>query len=225
MQETVITWGVTALLLLVALLLSWPMLRRTFARWRMERDIASSGVAQLRDVLLDDGMGGLAYYEWLLLTPSAIRVLSTSGRSGIIFAGERMDAWAQVVGKRTTRFDNPLYNLEEAMSTLRYHLPTVTVEGNILFVGDCTFPKGRPEKVLTPAELAGERDHRGEQAVQPVLQQGWEKLAQLVRKVNPDTEGYLLPVRTRPAYWRWALVLLLLAAAGAWLYWRLVPLA
>lgn len=215
-----ITWGVVTLLAVIALLLAWPMLKRRLARRAMERTIASSGFGRLRNVLLDDGMGGQSYYEWLLLTPSSIRVLATSGRSGIIFAGERLETWAQVLGKRTIRFDNPLYSLEESLSTLRYHLPKLPVEGRVLFIGDCSFPKGRPDKVLTPGELDNRGREPAAEAVQPVIQQAWEKLQESVRQVDPATEGYLLPVREPPAYGRWLMIVLLLLAAGAWLFWR-----
>ncbi len=220
MQEIVITWGVVALLLLLALWLSWPMLRQAYNRWRMERNIASSGVEKLRDVMLDDGMGGQTYFEWLLLTPTDIRVLFTSSRYGIIFAGERMDAWAQVIGKRTIRFNNPLYTLEDSVSTLRYHLPNLTIEGNILFTGNCSFPKGRPAQVLMAGELAGQQDESASHAVQPVLEQAWDKLKGLVRKVDPATESYLLPVKEEPSYGRWGVVALLLLVMVGWLIWR-----
>lgn len=220
MEQMLITWGVVVLLAVTALLSAWPMLKRRLARRVMERTIASSGLARLRNVLLDDGMGGQSFYEWLLLTPDGIRVLATSKRNGIIFAGERLDTWAQVLGKRTIRFDNPLYSLEESLSTLRYQLPKLSVEGRILFVADCSFPKGRPEQVLTTNELGLTQNKQTGETVQPEVQQAWEKLQGMVRKVDPVSESYLLPVRESPAYGRWLLIALLLMAAGVWLLWR-----
>lgn len=220
MDDIVITWGVAVLLVIPALVLAWPLLRRWKCRRKMERTIASSGVDQMCHVLLEDGMGGQTYFERLLLTPSEIRVLETNSRDGIIFAGERMDSWAQVVGKRTIRFSNPLYQLEESVGTLRYHLPKLNVRGNVLFIGECSFPKGRPDHILTPSELEAARDESVSQAVQPVIKQAWEKLQGLVRKVNPATEGYLLPVKEAPAYGRWLAIALVLGLATAWLLWR-----
>lgn len=214
------TWGVVALCLLLALWLAWPLLRRWRARRRLERTIVADGIGQMRDVLLDNGLGGQVFFEWLLLTPKGIRVVMTSGREGIIFAGERMDSWAQVVGKRTTHFPNPLYNLEESLSALRYHLPKQQFEANLLFIGNCSFPKGRPASVLTPAELEQGEKHVTERAASPLLSEAWKKLQGLVRKVDPATEGYLLPIEEAPSRGRWLLIVLLLAFAGAWLYWR-----
>lgn len=218
-QELLITWGVAAALLLAALVVAWPMLRIFFARRRMERAISRSGVDCMRNVLIEDGMGGMVFYEWLLLTPRKIRIFLTSGRSGIIFAGERMDSWAQVVGKRTTRFSNPLYNLEELLATLRYHLPNLPLEGSMLFVGDCRFPKGRPDSVITLDELTPESDDENE-AVLPVLEEAWQMLGENSRKADPKNESYLLPLREPTAWGRWIMVVLLLAALAGWLYWR-----
>lgn len=221
MDEKLITWGVAGALWLVALILLWPVLRRWGARRRMERRIARHGVDRMRNVLLDDGMGGMAFFEWLLLTPREIRILITSQRNGIIFAGDRMDTWAQVIGKRTIRFANPLQGLEALMTGLRHHLPGLRVEGHILFTGDCSFPKGRPESVLTLEDLTLEPSELNEQAVQPVLEQAWQKLQSISRQVDPATESYLLPVRESPSYLRWALSVLFVAAGVGWLFWRL----
>jgi hypothetical protein len=221
LEERLITWGGTALLLPLALWLAWPMLGRWRRRRRLERCIASAGVERMRNVLLDDGMGGMTFYEWILLTPREIRVFMTSGRSGIIFAGERMDSWAQVLGKRTIRFANPLYSLEGLLATLRFHLPKLAIEGNILFIGDCTFPKGRPDSVLTLRDLSEENADTNQQAVQPVLEQAWAKIKERARNVDPASEGYLLPLGEPPAYGRWLGIVLLVLAGSGWLYWRL----
>jgi len=205
---------------LLALLLAWPILRRRLIRRRMERCIARSGLEQLRNVMLDDGMGGLTFFEWLLLTPHDIRVLNINNRGGIIFAGERMDIWAQVVGKRTIRFPNPLYGMESLLSTLRYHLPKVSTDGRILFTGNCSFPKGRPENVLTLDDLASDQEASSDKGAQPVMEQAWQELKEKARKIDPTTEGYLLPVKESPTLWRWLAIVALLSATAGWLYWR-----
>lgn len=213
------TLAVAVALLLLAMLLAMPLLRSYFMRRRMERNIASSGLARMRNVLLDDGMGGMAFFEWLLMTPHDIRVLVTSPRHGIIFAGDRMDTWAQVIGKRTIRFPNPLYNMENLLSCLRYHSPKVTTQARILFMGNCSFPKGCPESVLTLKDLQQEETVR--EGVLPVVEQAWKALQEKARNVDPDTEAYLLPVKESTPWLRLSMVLLLCVATAGWLYWRL----
>jgi hypothetical protein len=222
LQEQLITWGGVLLLLVAALVVAWPLLRRLRERRAMDKRIAAVGVEQLRHVLLEDGMGGLSYYEHLLLTPRGILVLMGNPRDGIIFGGEQMDSWAQVVGKRTIRFANPLYTLEGQLSTLRYHLPKIALEGHVLFCGASSFPKGRPPGVWSLEDLAAAGQEGMQQAVQPVIKAAWETLQQRARKLDPASEGYLLPVGHSPSYLRWSGIILLAATAAAWLGWRLV---
>lgn len=222
MQEQQLwTWGLPLALLLVALMLLLPWLRKKLEQRRMDKRIAAIGTAQLKNVLLDDGMGGQSFYERLLLTPSGILALFTNDRHGIIFGGERMDVWAQVLGKRTIRFTNPLYHIDTQLSTLRYHLPKVAVSGNVLFVGDCSFPKGKPEGVWTLEDLAVGSDEQS-QPLNPQFQTAWDAISQHARNIDPARDSYLLPIVERSPLARFAMALLLVGAAIAWLFWRLM---
>ncbi len=222
MQEQIITWGGALLLLLGALVIIWPVFRCARERREMEQRIAAVGVDQVRHVLLEDGMGGQSYYERLLLSPKGIMVLLVNSRDGIIFGGERMDTWAQVLGKRTIRFANPLYTLEALLATLRYHQPKIPLEGYVLFCGNSSFPKGRPPGVwslddLTAAGLGGVQE-----SIQPVLKEAWDNLRKRARRLDPAKEGYLLPVEQSPAYLRGGVSALFAVAAVGWLLWRLI---
>lgn len=216
------TWGGAVLLLIGALVIAWPIIGRLRERRAMERRIASVGVEQLRHVLLDDGMGGQSYYERLLLSPRGIMVLMANPRDGIIFGGERMDTWAQVLGKRTIRFANPLYPLEALLATLRYHFPKIALEGYVLFCGSSSFPKGQPKGVWSLDDLSEAGLGGVPQSIQPVIMEAWENLQQRVRKLDPAKEGYLLPVEQSPSYLRGGLSLLFIVAAGGWLLWRMM---
>ena len=222
LQDLVITWGLSAALLVGAIALAWPLIRCRNERKRLEQNIASLGVAQLHNVLLDDGMGGQSFYERLLLTPHGIMVLVSNPRDGIIFAGARMDTWAQVLGKRTIRFANPLYGMEGLLSTLRYHLPKVVLQGYVLFKGECSFPKGKPEGVWTLEDLAAAASEEVQPAVVPVLKQAWETIEQQARKIDPAREGYLLPVQQRRGWLLGGVALLLAGSALGWPLWRLL---
>lgn len=222
LQDILITWGISLALLLVAAALAWPLMRRRGERRRLEKGITAVGAAQLRNVLLEDGMGGQSFYERLLLTPHAILVLASNSRDGIIFGGERMDTWAQVLGKRTIRFANPLYGMEGQLATLRHHLPKVVLQGHVLFSGKCSFPKGKPDGVWTREDLAEAGSNEVKQAVVPVLKEAWQALEQRSRKIDPGSEGYLLPLEQGPSWTRGALALVLTLCALALPLWRLL---
>lgn len=220
MNAALITWLPVLLLCLLALWLAWPGIRCGYQRRRLERRIAALGDQHLRDVMLDDGMGGQSYFEWLLLTGEGICLLNTNQRSGHIFAGDKLENWAQVVGSRSNHFTNPLFALEPLVATLRYHLPGVPLQAAVLFGGECSFPKGRPESVLTRNELPEQPSLRH---IPLSLQQAWEQLGNMVRQFDPEREGHLQPYRESPPRWRLWLALVLLLSGGLWLAWRLLP--
>lgn len=223
MQEQQLwTWGLPLALLLIALVLLLPWLRKKLEQRRMDKRIAAIGTAQLKNVLLDDGMGGQSFYERLLLTPSGILVLFTNHRHGIIFGGERMDNWAQVLGKHTIRFTNPLYHIDNQLSTLRYHLPKLDVLGNVLFVGDCSFPKGKPEGVWTQEDLVALGSEEQSQPLKPQYEKAWEEISQRAHGIDPARDSYLLPVAENTSALRLWLAGLMFVSALAWLLWRLL---
>lgn len=221
-SQQLITWGVPLVLLLIALLLVVPLVRQHLERRRLEKRIGSVGVEQLKNVLLDDGMGGQSFFERLLLTPNGILVLISNYRDGIIFGGERMDMWAQVLGKRTIRFTNPLHYIDAQLSTLRFHLPKVMVKGSVLFMGDCRFPKGKPERVWTLRELDEVVSAEHSEPVAPQHKQAWEEIGQRAREIDPASDGYLLPMNGGVSRVRIGLALFLIVLVPAWMLWRLL---
>lgn len=218
MQTYLLTWLPPLCLIVLALWLVWPWWRCRMQVRRLERRIAALGDQHLRDVILDDGMGGQSYFEWLLLTGNGICLLNTNQSSGNIFAGDKLENWAQVQGARSYHFVNPLYALEPLTATLRYHLPGIPLQPVVLFTGDCNFPKGRPSSVLITDELP---EHFSLCNIPLSLQRAWAQLTDKARKLDPRVEEHLLPLRTSPSPWRVYLSLGLLLAALLWLGWHL----
>jgi restriction system protein len=214
-SETVITWGLASVLLLVALLLAWRPLGQRRLAWRRQKLITAYGVARLDNVILDDGMGGHKVLEHILLTPQGLLVLLPRHCDGALFGGDKIDSWTQMAGGKSFHFANPLHQLQELLATLHYHLPGIPAEGRVLFSGSCRFPKGRPGRVLLLDELAGQSG-RINQAVVPVLDEAWQTLQRQPRAENSVNDSDS-SVSTAPL---WLAALLALTATG-WLGWRL----
>jgi hypothetical protein len=220
-MEGIITHGVALALILLALSLLIPGIKPFFLKRRIEKRITNLGVAQLRNFLLDDGVEGKVFIERLLLQPDGLLLLAGNRREGHIFGGERIDNWAQVVGKRTYKFANPLYALETALAALRYHAPGVSVTGKILFLGNCTFPKGQPESTLSLDDINTLAQQKSPAGIDAKLQKAWDVLAQ---RVEPAEAGELDTQESGTSgSRRWLASLLLLLATGWWL-WRLCPI-
>lgn len=224
LDDNILTWGTAGALMLLALLLLRPAIRFRLSRRREQRLINGLGVDQIRDVNIDDGMDGTVMLERLLLTPEGLLVLMTLRREGNLFGGDRIDTWVQVMGKRTIRFPNPFYTLETLLAAVRYHAPGITVQSRVLFLGNCAFPKGKPEGAWTLADLPAHEGKQVTAGVVPVLQQQWNALKAAVTPVDRKTQAHLLPVEEGCCLKRTLLALLLMAGAGAWLAWRLLEI-
>jgi len=223
-DEVILTWGVAAALLLLAVLIVRPAIRHRLQRRREDRMINGLGVDQIRDVIIDDGMDGTVVLERLLLTPEGMLVLMTLRREGNLFGGERIDTWVQIKGKRTIRFPNPFYTLETLLAAVRYHAPGVTVQSRVLFLGDASFPKGKPEGAWIMADVPEHEGKKVTAGVLPVMQQLWDKLKEHATPIDPKRQAHLLPVPDSCCRARIAIAFLMTAAAGAWLAWRLLEL-
>jgi len=223
-NEEILTWGVAAALLLMALLMVRPAIRHRLQRRREERMINGLGVDQIRDVIIDDGMDGTVVLERLLLTPEGMLVLMTLRREGNLFGGDRIDTWVQVKGKRTIRFPNPFYTLETLLTAVRYHAPGITVRSRVLFLGNCTFPKGKPEGAWTMTDVPEHEGKKVSAGVLPVMQEKWDALKKHATPINPKTQAHLLSIPDSCCRMRIALAVLQILAAGAWLAWRLLAI-
>ncbi len=221
-DKAILTWGIAAVLLLIALLLLRPALRHRKQRKREERLINGLGVDQIRDVIIDDGMDGNVVLERLLLTPEGMLVLMTLRRDGNLFGGDRIDTWVQVVGKRTIRFPNPFYTLETLLAAVRYHAPGIKVQSRVLFLGNCTFPKGKPEGAWLLADIPEQQGKQVSAGILPVMQQKWDALKAHAARINPKTQAHLLSAEESCCGKRVLLALVLILGAGAWLAWRLL---
>ncbi len=133
------------------LLLLWRrwQLRRRDVEWQLGR--VSREV--LRDIALPDGMEGLAYIDFLALTPSGICVILVRDYEGAIFGAEEIEQWTQMVGGGSHPFPNPLHQLQDLESAVRARVPAVPVFGYVVFTDKAVFPRTRPAGVLQPENL------------------------------------------------------------------------
>lgn len=220
-EAEVMTWGPPAVLLILALLLSYTTYKNWLKEQFLYRRVRKLGVAALRNIVIPDGMDGRVLIENIILTPAGIYILPIKRYYGIIFAAENIDSWTQVVGKRSYKFPNPLPELETYIMAVRNLLPAIDVTGCILVTREAEFPKGKPKRIIPVAEAAASLGiTRGEVPAQ--LRVAWENLkaAGLVMNVKEkksmkyydDDNGYAS---------QHIISIGLLCAAFGWLAWRL----
>ncbi len=220
-EAFLITGLIGAVLFGTAFFLLLPSMRRAVANQRTEKALSGLGHKQLESITLDDGMDGRVYIDRLLLTDEGFLVIERNWRGGHIFGGDTIDTWAQVVGKQTSRFNNPMYALEHAIAAVKFHSPGVAVSGRAVFLGECSFPKGKPESVLVLEDIAAMSAVRPHAVPGKPAQQGWERIVAASETIN---EKAFITREAGRYRGRLFLGLLTVALALAWLTWRLLAM-
>src|SRR5210317_276209 len=101
--DILVIWGVPFLLVLVAFILQWPVIKHNVSEFRLIRTIKKFGKETMHDVMLPDSLGGSTYIDFLALTSNAIVVLYLKRYRGVIFAGEKIEQWTQVINNHSYR--------------------------------------------------------------------------------------------------------------------------
>lgn len=214
------TWTPPVILLIAGLLLSYVLVKNWLKELLLCRSIRKLGVAMVRNIAISDGVDGRVLIENIILTPAGFYVLPVKRYCGIIFAADNMDTWTQVIGKRSYKFSNPLPELEAHIMAVRNLLPDINVSGYILVTHDAKFPKGKPDRVVPIAEVAGRLgDLRGEVTSQ--LKTAWEKLKAATLELNQEEVKSMRYTDNSNGYIsQFVISICLICAAVAWLSWR-----
>ena len=143
--------------------------------------IQGLGVDYLRDVVIPDGIDGLAFIDYLLLTPKGLIVLDIKHQDGVLFGGVAVDQWTQVISGKTYKFPNPLYLNQNHRQAVEWNTKDIDVFGQVVFSNAGQFPKGIPEGCSMIDELATDLSLLLDSgnAVNPVIQQAWQRLREL----------------------------------------------
>lgn len=208
-----ITWIPALLLLLLGVWLLWPAIQRRLRERRLCRILHSLGPEVREDIVLEDGLDGLTFINYAVSTPDGVTVVEVMPNQGAIFGSDNSDQWVQVVGHKTTRFANPLTRINEQVSALRFNRPDLRVRGLVLFSDVCSFPKGRPNGVVLPADLATDTPP---DAVPATLKRTWDELMELATTNAARYRHELLLMKERPGRARTVAGFIVVIAAFAW---------
>lgn len=220
-SDNLFTWGVALLLLLGAMVLAWPRLCRGYLDRQLQKKIQAVAADALHQVVIPDGMDGAVYLENLLLTPDGLLVLPVHRYQGVVFAADGIDNWTQVLGKRTYKFTNPLPQLESEVLAVTDYASGIPVEGRVVFTKGVEFPKGRPGKLISVAELEKMGEDNRQREVPSAYWQAWKALKQQVQTPEVSKLRQLYAVEKETTFnGRSIMAGVMCLAAGAWLGWR-----
>jgi hypothetical protein len=154
--EILATYGFVFILMLLSLIFLLPSIKANFGVYKNNKILKSIGKYQLKNVAIQINSDETVYIDYIMLIPSGIFVLNIMNYNGIIFAGENVELWTQLVNKKSYKFPNPLRDLEICESAVRGVLTECNVIGHIAFESNCKFPKGKPPKISLLHEMQDE---------------------------------------------------------------------
>ncbi len=176
--EFMARYGIVVLLMLISLYYLFPSIKRKICENNNNRVLKGLAKEQLKNVSIKINLDETIYIDYLLLLPTGILVLNVMKYNGIIFAGENVEQWTQLLNKKSYKFPNPLRDLEVCESAVRGVINGANVIGRIVFESSCQFPKGKPDKISLLHEMHDElefqKDDNGNHPEQK-REQNWEE--------------------------------------------------
>jgi hypothetical protein len=218
--DDIIAWSVALLFVAIAIMLQWRPMQNYFRERNILKVINRSGREVMHDMMLPDGLGGHAYIEHLVLTSEVILILYLKRYPGIIFAGDNIDEWTQVINNHSYRFPNPLRQIEMDVMSVKSLVKEARVEGRVVFTRGSEFPKGKPANVMLISELEQSLRSFSAGEVNPTVRTAWKRLAE---QVEPCSKEFIHGMKEQASSAGQGLlaVVFLLISAG-WLYWYYV---
>ena len=170
----------TILLTIILLLVVWKARNRNNRKLLLRR-LKKMGEGIMIDIEVPDGVENIVHLDCLLLTRAGLLVIDIKDYAGLIFGAESIDVWTQVLGSRSYKFDNPLFQNQERVMAVKSLALGVPVSGHVLFTSAGEFPKGKPEGVCTPESLVEDLKYINEyKDLSSSIVDGWEQIKRLL---------------------------------------------
>lgn len=176
LQSELVAIAIVCLALILILALNRKRLLVAWREWRMQHVLNRIGSEQIRDLVCDDGLDGYYHIDRLALTSAGILLIAYKAYGGNIFCAEKISEWTQVVGQKSFKFENPLFELENQLTAIRSIVGNVPIEGYLFFSHSARFPKGHPKNVLNPENVPAFFLDAKPDAISTENRAAWEQL-------------------------------------------------
>jgi hypothetical protein len=176
LRSEIIVIGLVILAILLILFVNRKRLLERFREWRVQRCLGRIGSEQIRNLVCADGIDGYYNIDRIALTRDAILVISYRPYGGNIYCAERISEWTQVIGQKSFKFENPLFELENQLTALRLLIGNAPLRGFLFFNRKAVFPKGHPDSVISPDNLPDHFLSAGGDPVSAEIRNAWEIL-------------------------------------------------
>lgn len=152
-----IFWIIIGLIAVVAIFLLFRKSKSSSTGKSAEKIIRNFCHEVLENVSIRDEVDGPIPVDYLCLTVSGIYVIDIKDYRGLLFGGENTDQWTQVIGNRSYKFDNPLFQNKVRVHAIKTLIDDeIPVQGCVIFSNAGSFPKDKPDGVYMQDKLAEE---------------------------------------------------------------------
>ncbi len=170
-----------AVLITITVVIYVRYLRKTADVRKIEKIIREYSEAFERNVILSDGIDGYLFIDYLIPLSGEIIAMNIHKAEGYIFGGENIDLWTQVVGNKSTKFNNPIVDVNLFVQQTSNILKFDGMTACVLFGSKSEFPKGVPEGALPLASLEEYLSTQAEETpATEAANKAWEKLSALL---------------------------------------------
>lgn len=176
LESEVIALVLVGFAIMLVILINRKRLRAKFREWRIQRRLNNIGCDQIRNLICSDGIDGYFKIDRLALTRDAIVLISYKLFGGNIYCAEHISEWTQLVGQKSFKFTNPLFELENQLTSIRLLIGNAHLEGYLYFNDGAKFPKGHPEQVLQQGDIPVRFYAVDYETVNPAIKAAWELL-------------------------------------------------
>jgi len=218
----VITLGGVILLVFLFLFLWRAKIKEAINEYKLKQLLKNIGVDARHNIVIPDGIDETIFIEHLILMPDEIFILGVKKFRGLIFAAEKIELWTQVVGNKSYKFENPLLQLESSVVTLNSKTKESKIGKKVLFISGSTFPKGKPDNIVSIEKVKTWRRSLIQENVPDSLQKDWETLLALEIKDDFVAESPLLAREGRWLGRNMFSIVSLFLLIGGWLFLRLM---
>lgn len=136
------------LVFLIIVYLNRKKIKHSWLNMKTNYRLKRLGFKQVANFQCPDGLGHHFAIDRLILRRDGITLLMHKSFPGKIFCADKIDEWTQMLGRKSYRFKNPLYDLERQVKAVSACVPNVPVDGLLFFDHQAEFPKGHPDSVI-----------------------------------------------------------------------------
>ena len=167
---------------ITALYLSRRSIKQLWSKIWSRYAVKHLGYKQIFKLKCSDGLGYHFIIDQLILRHDGITVLAHKQYQGKIYCADNIELWTQMLGQKSYRFDNPLYDLDCQIKAISACIPNIPVDGYLFFDHQAEFPKGRPERVIHAAVIPEALRRKGKPDVEADVMSAWKKLKLMAKQ-------------------------------------------